>query len=429
MTTIRGAIFSPLSNPFEKGSAGSFRWHSDGFITINASGSIVEVGDWPPSPEPLEYRRLPEGSLLVPGFIDTHLHAPQLEMIGSYGGHLLQWLETYTFPTEIRFADENHARSIADVFFVELAKNGTTCSLVFSTIHTAATRAFFEAAERLGTRAIIGKTLMDRNAPPALLESPAEARDGAEELIREWHDRSPLLGYAVTPRFAPTSTPELLEVAGALVERWPDLWVHSHISENIPEVRWVADLFPEEKSYAAVYDRYGLLGERTVLAHGVHLSEEELVLLGKRKTAVAHCPNSNLFLGSGLFPLKRIQEHGLRIGLGSDIGAGTTPSIISAMADAYKVQRVRGVSLDPFELFYLATLGGAEALGIADRTGSLAPDRSADFVVLDLRATKLLALRTERARSLEDLLAGVIFMGDDRLVLETVVAGRTIWSR
>ena len=428
MRTVRGAIFSPLRDPFEHGSAGSYRWHSDGFLTVGSSGEIIAVGDWPPAEHPGDYDRVPEGSVVVPGFVDTHLHAPQLEMIGSYGGHLLQWLETYTFPTEIRFADRAHAQSIAEVLFLELAKNGTTCSLVFSTVHTEATRAFFEAAERTGARAIIGKTLMDRNAPPELLEPVDQARRETGELIREWHARSPLLGYAVTPRFAPTSSPALLEMAGALLDEWPELWIHSHISENVPEVRWVAELFPAAKSYAAVYDRYGLLRRKTVLAHGVHLADDELDLLAERGTAIAHCPNSNLFLGSGLFPMKRVQEHGVGIGLGSDIGAGTTPSIISAMADAYKVQRVRGVSLDPFELFYLATLGGAAALGLDDRIGSLEVGKSADYVVIDLRATRLLALRTDRARSLEDLLAGIIFMGDDRLVRETVVAGRTIWT-
>lgn len=429
MITIRGAIFSLLSDPFAAGSAGSYRWHEDGFITVDGSGTIVAIGEWQERVGTSEYQQLPEGSLLVPGLVDTHLHAPQLEMIGSYGGHLLQWLETYTFPTEIRFADDAHARDIAEVLFLELAKNGTTSSLIFSTIHTGATRAFFEAAERVGTRAIIGKTMMDRNAPAELLEDAGVAYEESIALIEEWSGRNPLLGYAVTPRFAPTSTPRLLEAAGELLERWPDLWVHTHISENVPEVRWVAQLFPEESSYAAVYDRYGLLRKRTVLAHGVHLSDEELDLLAARGAAIAHCPNSNLFLGSGLFPLKKVQEHGVTIGLGSDIGAGTTPSIISAMSDAYKVQRVRGISLDPFELFYLATLGGAAALRIDDRTGSLEVGKSADYIVLDLRATRLLALRTERARSLEDLLAGIIFMGDDRLVMETVVAGHTIWTR
>lgn len=430
MRLIRGAIFTPLRDPFTHGSGESYAWYTDGYLEIGDGGRITAVGDWPPPQlEERQVEPLPEGTLLVPGLIDTHLHAPQLEMIGSYGGQLLQWLESHTFPTELRFADAAYARRVAEVFFRELARNGTTCSLVFSTVHTDATRAFFEAAEAAGTRALIGKTLMDRNAPPGLIEPAQEALESSRELIREWSGRSPLLGYAVTPRFAPTSTPELLEAARALLDESPDLHLHTHISENVAELRWVSELFPDAKSYADVYERYGLLTERTVLAHGVHLSDDELALIAERGSAIAHCPNSNLFLGSGLFPLRRVVDAGVHIGLGSDIGAGTTPSIFGAMADAYKVQRVRGVSLDPFELFYLGTLGGARALRLDGTVGSLETGKDADFVVLDLRATELLALRTDRAQTLQDLLAGLIFMGDDRVVLRTVVAGREIWSR
>lgn len=431
MRLFRARIFSPVTNPFATGSAGSYLWHEDGFLAIDEDGTIAGVGDWPPPP-PFprdEAELLGQSALIVPGFVDTHLHAPQLEMIGSYGGHLLEWLQTYTFPTEMRFEDPAHARGVAAIFYRELLRNGTTCALVFSTVHTEATRAFFEEAERIGIRAIVGKTLMDRNAPDALLQEAGAAFRESRELILEWRRRSSRIGYAVTPRFAPTSTPALLEAAGRLLEEFPDLWVHTHISENVPEVRWVRELFPEAGSYADVYDRYGLLRRRTVLAHGVHLSDDELSLLAERESAISHCPNSNLFLGSGLFPLRRVIDAEVNVGLGSDIGAGTTPSIIGAMADAYKVQRVRGVSLDPFQLFYLATLGGAGALRLDRVTGSLQTGRSADFVVLDLRATELLALRTDRAETLEDLLAGVIFMGDDRVVARTYVEGRELWRR
>jgi guanine deaminase len=234
-----------------------------------------------------------------------------------------------------------------------------------------------------------------------------------------------LLRYAITPRFAPTSTPELLQAAGDLKREFPDAYVHTHISENRNEVLWVQQLFPEAE-YADVYDHYGLLDERSVLAHGVHLTDEELDLLSQRRSRISHCPNSNLFLGSGLFPLHRVLDAGVVVGLGSDIGAGTTPSMLNAMADAYKVQQVQGVSLSPFQLWYMVTLGGARALSLDAETGSIEPGKSADFLVLDLQATPLIAMRCECASSLEDLLAGLIFMGDDRVVSEAWIAGRRV---
>jgi guanine deaminase len=349
-------------------------------------------------------------------------------MIGSYGGHLLEWLNRYTFPTERKFADPEHARKVAVSFYDELLRNGTLCALVFSTIHYEATDIFFQEAERRGFRAIIGKTMMDRNAPDYLLDaSPERSYEESRRLLEKWHGRG-LLRYAITPRFAPTSTPELLEQAGRLRREFPDAWVHTHISENQNEVRWVQELFPEAE-YADVYDRYGLLGERSVLAHGVWLTGEELDLLATRRSRIAHCPNSNLFLGSGLFPLHRVLEAGVVVGLGSDIGAGTTPSLFNAMADAYKVQQVQNVSLSPFHLWYLATLGGARALTLDAETGSLEAGKSADFLVLDLAATPLLKLRTERASSLEDLLAGLIFMGDDRAVSRSYIGGTIVSDR
>ena len=366
-------------------------------------------------------------ALITPGFFDTHLHAPQLEMIGSYGGHLLDWLNRYTFPTEAKFSDPKHAEVIARAIFDELLRNGTVCALIFSTIHYEATDIFFAEAERRGFRGIIGKAMMDRNAPAALLENAKESYDASRRLLLKWHKRG-LLRYAITPRFAPTSTPELLALAGNLKREFRDAYVHTHISENTTEVLWVQELFPEAE-YADVYDRYGLLDELTVLAHGVYLTEEELDLLSRRKARIAHCPNSNLFLGSGLFRLHRVLNAGVVVGLGTDIGAGTTPSMFTAMADAYKVQQVQGVSLTPVELWYLATLGGARALSLDQETGSLEAGKSADFLILDLRATPLISMRSQRATSVEELLSGLIFMGDDRTIKNVVIAGREVWGR
>jgi guanine deaminase len=422
----RARVFTPVADPFAGGVDASYRYFEQGHVAVDDEGRIASVGEWSEAPagEVVDLASY----LVTPGFVDTHLHAPQLEMIGSYGGHLLEWLNTYTFPTERKFEDAEHARRVARAFYDELLRNGTLCALVFSTIHSVATEIFFEEAERRGFRGIIGKTMMDRHAPEYLLDAtPQQSYDESRALLQKWHGRG-LLRYAITPRFAPTSTPELLEAAGQLKREFPGAWVHSHISENQNEVRWVQELFPEAE-YADVYDHYGLLDERTVLAHGVWLTPEELDLLARRGARISHCPNSNLFLGSGLFPLHRVLEAGVVVGLGSDIGAGTTPSFFNAMADAYKVQQVQNVSLSPFHLWYLATLGGARALTLDGDTGSLEPGKSADFLVLDLEATPLLALRTGRASSVEDLLAGLIFMGDDRAVHQSVIAGSVVSSR
>jgi guanine deaminase len=427
MQVYRARVFTPVADPFANGIESSYQYWASGFLAVDDAGRIHSVGDSSEKPEGTVVD-LGDDALITPGFIDTHLHAPQLEMIGSYGGHLLEWLNRYTFPTERKFEDPEHARRVARAFYDELLRHGTLSALVFSTIHREATDIFFEEAERRGFRGIIGKTMMDRNAPEYLLDaSPKQSYDDSRVLLQKWHGRG-LLRYAITPRFAPTSTPELLEAAGQLKKEFPDAWVHTHISENKNEVLWVQSLFPEAE-YADVYDRFGLLDDRAVLAHGVYLTAEELDLLARRGARISHCPNSNLFLGSGLFPLHRVLNAGVIVGLGSDIGAGTTPSMFNAMADAYKVQQVQNVSLSPFHLWYLSTLGGARALRLDDETGSLEAGKSADFVVIDPHGTPLLSMRTGRAASLVDLLAGLIFMGDDRAVKRSVIAGRTVSER
>ena len=425
MKLFRARIFTPIADPFRSDPAKSYLFYDDGYLAVDDS-RIAGIGSWDqhPAGEVVDVGR---NALITPGFFDTHLHAPQLEMIGSYGGHLLEWLNRYTFPTEAKFSDPKHAATIARAFFDELLRNGTLCALIFSTIHFEATDIFFAEAERRGFRGIIGKAMMDRNAPDALLENAQTSYEQSRELLMKWHNRG-LLRYAITPRFAPTSTPELLQRAGDLKREFPDAYVHTHISENTNEVTWVHELFPEAE-YADVYDHYGLLSERTVLAHGVHLTEEELDLLARRGARISHCPNSNLFLGSGLFRLHHTRDAGVIVGLGTDIGAGTTPSMFTAMADAYKVQQVQGVSLSPFELWFLATLGGAHALSLDGESGSLEAGKSADFLVLNLHATPLISLRSDRASNIEDLLAGLIFMGDDRVVQTATIAGREVMRR
>ncbi|HSN68571.1 MAG TPA: guanine deaminase, partial [Thermoanaerobaculia bacterium] len=425
MKLFRSRIFTPTGNPFQE-SAPCLAL-DDGFLAVE-DGRIAAVGDWRARPEgsSIEIVELGPDTIIVPGFVDLHLHAPQLEMIGSYGGHLLEWLQKYTFPNEAKFRDPGHARRVSARFFDELLRHGTLTALVFSTIHKDATEALFEEAERRRFRAILGKTMMDRNAPTELLEDPRTALEESRTLIRKWHGRG-RLGYAITPRFAPTSTPELLAAAQALRREFPDVWVHTHVSENVAEIRWVADLFPEAAGYLDVYDRFGLLGERTILAHGVHLSDPELDRIAETQTRLAHCPNSNLFLGSGLFPMQRVLERGVSFGLGTDIGAGTTLSMFAVMSDAYKIQQVRGLVLSPLKLWYLATLGGACALGLEKETGSLEVGKAADFLVLDLGATPLLSARAASAQTTDELLAALVFLADDRAVAEARIGGEIAW--
>ena len=416
--SIRAPIYSPTDHDEPV-------WLEDGVIHV-ADGKIVDVRAASPTDQAAD-ATLSSRYVLSPGFIDTHLHAPQIEMIGSYGGDLLEWLERHTFPTEARFGDDAHATRVADALFPLLLRYGTTTALLFSSVHTAATRRFFESARRSGIRAIIGKTMMDRNAPDSILEGVEESITGSRELVAEWHGGADgLLGFAITPRFAPTSTPELLAGAGKLAEEYPTTWIQTHISENLREVQLVKQLFSGDRDYASVYDRFGLLRRRTVLAHGVHLSRAELERIAARSASIAHCPNSNLYLGSGLFPLDEVEAAGIPIGLGTDIGAGTTPSMLNAMADTYKVQQVRGRSLDPGRLWSLATIEGARALDLDHVTGSLEPGKDADFIILDLEATDLLDMRARNAETIDDLLAACIFVGDERCIAASYVRGRRV---
>lgn len=430
MAIYRSRIFTPVADPFGTDDPfPTYREYQDGYLEVD-EGRIGAMGPWSHLPRAKQSGAISLGrrTLITPGFIDTHLHAPQLEMIGSYGGRLLEWLNRYTFPTEAKFADARHARRVAAALFQQLLGNGTLCAMMFSTVHTQATEIFFEEAERSRFRAVIGKTLMDRNAPKELLQDAETTYRETRALLQKWNGRG-MLRFAISPRFAPTSSPRLLEVAGVLRKEFPDVYLQTHISENLAEVEWVRELFPDSGSYAEVYDRYELLSDRTVLAHGVHLTDGELELIRARGARIAHCPNSNLFLGSGLFPLQRVLKHGVLVGLGTDIGAGTTPSMFNAMADAYKIQQVCGVSLTPFHLWYLATLAGARVLSLQEMTGSLEPGKDADFLVIDLEASSLLALRMSGAHSIEDVLAGLIFMGDERVVAASFIRGEKVFSR
>jgi guanine deaminase len=425
----RAAILHSIADPAVVGVEQSYEYFEDGLLVIE-NGQVAKIGhaaDLLPTLKGVEITEYRD-ALITPGFIDTHIHYPQTGMIASYGEQLLDWLNTYTFPTEQQFADKAHAADVAGIFLKELLRNGTTTALVFGSVHKQSVDAFFEAAEALNLRMIAGKVLMDRNAPDYLTDTPESGYADSKELIERWHGKG-RLHYAVTPRFAPTSTPEQLELAGKLFGEYPNLYMHTHLSENRKEIEWVKALFPERKGYLDVYDHFKLIGARSVFAHGVHLCDDECKRLAETGSAVAFCPTSNLFLGSGLFDLNKLEEHGVRVGLGTDVGAGTSFSQLQSLNEAYKVMQLQGKKLDPFKSLYLATLGGANALYLDDKLGNFLPGKDADFVVLDYNATPLISYRMQQAKSLDERLFALTMLGDDRAIKETFAAGESVHRR
>ncbi|MCL7461699.1 guanine deaminase [Pseudomonas sp. NW5] len=423
-TAYRSALLYSLEDPAKVGRAASYRYLEDGLLLvedglIHACGPADELlASLPPG---TLVQHWPEG-LIVPGFIDTHIHYPQTGMIGAAGEQLLDWLTRYTYPAEQRFADYAYAERVARLFIAELLRNGTTTAQVFASVHPESVEAFFTVAAELNLRMLCGKVLMDRNAPPELCDSADSGYAQSRALIERWHGHG-RLGYAVTPRFAGSCSSEQLRRAAQLLEEFPSVRLHTHLAENRAEIAWIESLFPDCDSYLDIYARHGLLGPRSLFAHAIHLDEHDCQRLGQCGAAVAFCPTSNLFLGSGLFDLARAERLQLKVGIGSDIGAGTSFSLLHTLGEAYKVEQLQGRSLDPFKALYLATLGGARALGMEGQVGSLAPGHEADFVVLDVQATPLLRFRLEECQDLAERLAVLLTLGDDRVVQETFVAG------
>jgi len=426
----RAAIVHSIADPAEVGVPASYEYFPDGLLIVEddrisavgpADDLLATLGE---EVEVVHYR----DALLMPGFIDTHIHFPQTGMVASYGEQLLDWLNNYTFPCEAQFADKAHADQVAELFLGELLRNGTTTALVFGSVHPQSVDSLFEAAQRLRLRLIAGKVMMDRNAPDYLTDTPQSSYNDSKALIQRWHGRD-RLHYAVTPRFAPTSTPEQLTQAGRLLQEFPDVYLQTHISENLQEVEWVKALFPERRHYLDVYDHYRLLGERSVLAHGVHLCDEECQRLAETGSAIAFCPTSNLFLGSGLFNLPQAERFKVNVGLGTDVGGGTSFSLLQTLNEAYKVLQLQGEKLSPFKSLYLATLGGARALRLEQQVGTLHPGSEADFVVLDYHATPLLSYRIGQCKTFDEVLFVLMTLGDDRTVKDTYVAGRRVHQR
>ncbi len=425
MTTraFRGAILSVPDDPAAAGKEAIRCW-PDGLLVVE-DGIVASCGPFDPERAAnLAVERLP--GLMVPGFVDTHIHYPQTERIASHGEQLLQWLERHIFPAEAAFADRTHSDGIAAFFLDELLRNGTTSALVFATVHAHSVDALFEAALARDMRIISGKTLMDLG-PADLRDDVAGGRAESETLITRWRGRG-RIGYAVTPRYALTSSDEQLECAGQMLAAHPDVLMHSHLAENRSEVAAVAARFPDTSHYLDVYDRHGLVGPRSVFAHCIHMDDRAMRRMGAAGAGIAFCPTSNLFLGSGLFDLAHADRFGVLTGIGTDVGAGTSFSILRTLGEAYKVCQLRGTALDPFRALHLATAGGARVLGIGDKVGALMPGQEADFIVLDPAATPLLARRTAGA-DLAATLFALQVLGDDRAIAATYLAGRCAHRR
>jgi guanine deaminase len=420
----RGPLLRFLGDPGSADSAGAYEYFDDGLLLV-VDGHVAAAGpadQISPSLPTGTLILVHERALLAAGFVDPHIHYPQLDVIAAGGRALLDWLRDYTFPEEQRFADATHAAVVADSFLDELLANGTTTANVFCTVHSTSAEAFFSASQRRGLRMIAGKVLMDRNAPPGLCDAAGGGIGESRALLEQWHGRD-RLQYAITPRFAPTSSGQQLAAAGALAAEYPDVYVHTHLAENHDEIAWVKSLFPESDGYLDVYARNGLLRRRSVFAHCIHLDAAERKRFADSGACTAFCPSSNLYLGSGLFDLDASDRAGLIYGLASDVGGGTSFSPLRTMADAHKVAQLQQQYLPPLRAFYLASRGAARCLDLEDRIGTLAPGSEADFVLLDLAATALIERRTCNSRTLSERLRVLMTLGDDRCIGATYSAG------
>ena len=420
---LLGQTLAFASSPFEDGPEAA--WHCARGAVAVVDGVIIGVGPADdlraavPRAEVHDYG----DALILPGFIDAHVHYPQTAIIASWGKRLIDWLNTYTFPEEMRLRDPDYARKIAKRYFDLALANGTTTMCSYATTAPVSVDAFFEEAQARGMRALTGKTCMDRNAPDGLIDTATSAYDASKALLEKLHGKD-RLSYVITPRFAPTSSPEQLEALGVLWREHPDCLMQTHLSEQVDELAWVAELFPQARDYLDVYDRFGLLGARGVYGHAIHLSAREQERLNEVRASVVHCPTSNTFIGSGLFDMGLANT--IRVGLATDTGGGSSFSMLRTMAAAYEIAQLRGQALHPAALIWLATTGSARALRIDDYVGSLQVGYEADLVVLDLASTPAIAQASARAESIWDAIFPTIMMGDDRAVKATWVSGTKV---
>ena len=424
---FRASILHCLSDPGEASLESAYEYFEDGVLIVE-DGHIVEAGHaerlLAGLSNDVKLTELP-GKLIVPGFIDCHVHCPQLDIIASYGEQLLDWLNRYAYPVEARFSDPEYVRDVANVFLDELLNNGTTTALVFGTVHAHSADAIFEAAAARDMRLIAGKVLMDCNCPEELMDTAISGYNDSKALIERWHGHA-RLGYAITPRFALTSTEEQLRAAGTLAREYPNVWIHTHLAENTEEVRQIARQFPSSRSYLDVYDQFDLLRERSVFAHCLHMDEQDRRSMAHKGGSAAFCPTSNLFLGSGLFDLAAMRDASIRCGLGTDVGGGTSLSVLKTASEAYKVLHLQDHALPPMQALYLATLGAAEALHLEDYIGNFSTGKEADFVVLDPNATRLTSRRNAAAETIEESFFALLTLADYRHVAATYIRGKAL---
>ena len=431
-TAFRASILHCLADPggaTDHNKSSAVEYIDDGLLIVG-NGHVHETGEaeallpgLPGDVELVEHR----DKLIIPGMIDCHVHFPQIDIIASYGEQLLDWLNRYAYPVEQKFADAAHAAEVADFFVDELLRNGTTTALVFATVHPQSVDAIFDKALKQNMRLLAGKVLMDKNCPEELRDDPQSGYTDSLALIDKWHGKG-RLSYAITPRFAVTSSEDQLAEAGRLASEHPEVYVHTHLAENGDEVELIAKQFPWSASYLDVYEHFGLVRERSVFAHCLHFDDRDRKTLSEHGGAIAFCPTSNLFLGSGLFDLRSANDKGIRVGLGTDVGGGTSLSVLRTASDAYKVLHLQGQALPPFDALYMATLGAARALYLEDKIGNFEPGKEADFVVLDSRATSITARRLSKSDDVAEKLFALILLGDDRSVVATYLMGKLAHS-
>ena len=429
-TAIRSALLHCLRDPGLAGDASAIEYLPDA-ITVMRDGRVHAVGAADallPTLGPDVLVDDQRGRMLVPGFVDTHVHYPQVDVIASYGTQLLDWLNRYTFPAELAFAERAHADVAANFFLDRVLENGTTTAAVFCTVHPQSVDAFFTASEARGLGMIAGKCLMDRHAPEGLTDTADTGYRDSKALIERWHGHA-RSRYAITPRFAPTSTLPQMQAMGRLAREHPDVYIQSHVAENRAEIAWVNELFPGHRSYLDVYDHYGLLRDRAIYAHCIHLDDADRARMTAAGATPSFCPTSNLFIGSGLYNLQQALAAGNAVSVGTDIGGGTSYSMLRTLGEAYKVQQLLGTSLSPAYALYLATLGGARALSLDDEIGSIMPGKFADFALLDPAATPLLARRTTLRDDPLDTFFALMTLGDDRAIAATYASGRCVHRR
>lgn len=429
---LRGHVLQFNASPFCEDPTSAITDWQDGLIVIQ-DGLIHAIGQADDLMGTLPEGTIIEdhsGKLILPGFIDCHAHYPQSEVIASYGTQLIEWLNTYTFPAEAKFRDKAYAQAAANVYLAESFRNGITSASVYCTVHSESAEALFEAASTFSMRMIAGKVLMDRNAPDNLRDTAQSGYDDSKRLIEAWHGKGRNL-YCITPRFAPTSTPEQLEAAGALWKEHPGTLVQTHTSENLKEIEWVKTLYPDHPDYVGVYEHFGLLGKGSILGHAIHLSERERAVISQSGTGVAHCPTSNTFIGSGLFDVKEAHygAQPFRVGLATDVGGGSSFSMLCTMRTAYEIAQLRGYSLHPAQAYYLATVGSAKALYLEDRIGNLMPGMEADITVIDMHSTDLIRHRMSYADTLTEALFTQMILGDDRAIAATYVNGKKVYEK